>query len=479
MKLFIRPILVALFFVISCGAWGQNSLHSGYFLDGMLNRHELNPAIQNRTGYIGIPVLGNFNVGIHSNMGAADFLYPMANGQLTTFMSSAVSSADFLDNIKRRNTMQADIEIGLLSAGFWSWGGYNTIAITMHSQSGSYVPYEMFDFMKSGMSSPQGSAYNIKNFSFNTNNYVDLALGHSRRINDQWTVGAKLKLIVGAANIDARISNMDATLSGDQWLINMQGEIQGSAPGILFATDDEGQISGAEFRDFDPQGLGWGLGVDLGATYKPIEDLTISLAVTDLGFISWGNTIRGTNPTKEFVFDGFSDIPVGGDQGVPIDEQFEDVKNQFQELMKFYPSGCTAKRTTMLRANVNVGVEYFLVPEKFSFGLLWSTRFDRDFIRTEALLSANYRPAKWFNMALTGGVSNISTSWGWVINFCPRAINFYVGADYMLTKISPQWVPLNNANTVVSFGLNVPIQARRNHNKGANSSQWTDWLCDD
>ena len=38
--------------------------NSGYFTDGYLYRHEINPAFGNQQNYISFPALGNINLGI-------------------------------------------------------------------------------------------------------------------------------------------------------------------------------------------------------------------------------------------------------------------------------------------------------------------------------------------------------------------------------------------------------------------------------
>ena len=43
---------------------------------------------------------------------------------------------------------------------------------------------------------------------------------------------------------------------------------------------------------------------DLGATYKVMDDLTVSAALTDLGFINWKNAQHASS-AGEWEFEGF------------------------------------------------------------------------------------------------------------------------------------------------------------------------------
>lgn len=48
----------------------------------------------------------------------------------------------------------------------------------------------------------------MSNITVSTDNYVELALGHARDINDKLGVGAKVKVLVGAAHAEARIDRL-------------------------------------------------------------------------------------------------------------------------------------------------------------------------------------------------------------------------------------------------------------------------------
>ena len=90
-------------------------------------------------------------------------------------MSSSVSREEFLGNLKTNNQINTNFGLTILSAGFYGCGGFNTIELGVKSNSSVNLPYELFNFMKTGMDQ---EVYHIKNFAANSNNYVELALGH-------------------------------------------------------------------------------------------------------------------------------------------------------------------------------------------------------------------------------------------------------------------------------------------------------------
>jgi hypothetical protein len=441
------------------------TLNSSYFLEGATYRHELNPAFMGERNYISIPMLGNMNIGTNSNVGLTDFIYkfndPAGKYNLTTFMNSSIGRDEFLGNLKTNNQINTNVGLTILSTGFHAWGGFNTIELNVKSSTSFNLPYELFNFMKTGMDQ---DVYHIKNFAANSNNYVELALGHAHKINDRLTVGGKLKLLVGGANVDAKIDQMDIALNGDKWEIMANGTLNTAVGGGYYKTkaSNPGEINGF---DVDKAGVGgYGAGIDLGATYKLMDNLTLSASVLDLGFISWKNNLKGATRNKEpFTFNGFTDIAVDPEAGDPndIDTQFENIKDDLKDMAKFYDEG-KVSRTTMLATTINVGAEYaFPFYDKLSLGVLSTTRVNNPYTWTQAMVAANVRPLRWFDASVNCSYSSFGPNLGWMLNFHPKGITFFVGSDRMITNVTPQYIPTNNANTNICLGFNIAFGRHR------------------
>ncbi len=444
------------------------SLRSSYFMDGMNYRHQLNPAYTPESNYINLPffVLGNFNVGLQGNMGVNDFLYKYnQNGyHLTTFMNASVNSAEFLNRLHTNNHLNVNVSMPVIAFGFKAWGGFNTFDIGVRSHTSINLPYSLFDFMKTGMTDEGGTHYNVKDITARSNNYVELALGHSRNIDEYLSVGAKVKFLVGGANADAHIKNMDIYMSGDKWDIQAEGQLHGSMKGAQFKTKAPNEFGQKELDGFNvknPGVGGFGLAIDLGATYKMdefVEGLTLSAALLDLGFIRWKSSLRASM-AHNYTFEGFEHpIVIDPEEGDPgdINDQLDKIGDELKDFIKFYDDEVTGGRTTSLAATMNIGAEYTLpMYKKLKFGLLSTTHFNKPFTWTEARVSANVAPISWFEASVNYAINNFGSSLGWVLNFHPNGFNFFIGTDHMITKVTPQFVPVGNANANVSVGFNV------------------------
>lgn len=459
----------------SCLTVSAQALHSGYFLEGYSYRHQLNPAFAGERNYISIPALGNINIGTQGNIGVGTFLFPQ-NDQLTTFMHSSISGEEFLSGLKDNNRINANINLTLLSAGFHAWGGFNTVDINLRSNTSMNLPYDLFAFMKMGMTGNE-THYHMKNLGIESNNYVELAFGHSRKINDKLNVGGKLKFLLGGANLSMKMTEMDVTMAQDKWMVRANGEMNASLKGLMMPTKEESgrKLDNPSQRDLidwdnidvDSPGLGgFGMAIDLGATYKIMDDLTLSAALLDFGFISWNNTIKAATSNSAWEFDGFKNIAVdselGDDDPNSLNSQLDAIGKDLEDYASFHRTENGVKRTAMLGATLNIGAEYaFPLYNKLHFGFLSSTRIKGKYSWSEGRISANVAPIKWFDAGVNYAISSFGSSFGWLLNFHPRGFNFFIGMDHLMGKVTPQFIPVKSGNMNVSLGFNVTFGDRK------------------
>lgn len=437
---------------------------SYYFLEGSTYGHQANPAFMPERNYVSIPVLGNINVGVLGNVGLSDFIYdyndPNGKYSRTTFLSPTVDANTFLGNINTNNLLELNLNLTPVSVGFYNWGGYNTIELGIRSNTGLDLPYELFNFIKNGATSYEGTSYSIQNLRVTSNTYANLSLGHSRKITDDITVGAKLKLIAGIANIDANLKQLDIYFSKDKLEVQSDASMVVAMKGANFETEssDKGnRISGLQMGSAGISGFGFG--ADLGITYKLLDDaLELSASALDLGIISWSDALSGQSDGS-FTFEGFEGISLGssdeGSEGSGLSTQIEALTDDITSLASMYEEG-TSSATTTLATTLNVGAKYKMpFYEQLSVGLLGSARLNGVFTYTEARLYANVSPLTWVDLSLNGSYSNYGAGMGWVVNIHPKGFNFFVGSDMMPTKVSPQFLPINQFKGNVFFGMNI------------------------
>ena len=444
-----------------CNMYAQN-LASGYFTDGYLYRHEMNPAFMNSQSYVSFPLIGNVNVGTRGNVALDDFVYVKDN-KTVLFMNPLVPSEEFLGNVNDRNRINAEVKVGLVSLGFKSKNGYNTIDLYLRSNVNAVLPGELFRMAKEGLKNEE---YNLSDVNFHADAFFELALGHSHKISDKLQVGGKLKFLVGGANVDAKFNDAKFEFSNDVWTAYTDAEIQTSIKNMVYKTEEKFRgpannqtrheyVNG---MDVDKFGLnGFGVGVDLGATYKLNDEWSFGMSLLDLGFIKWNNNIlASTGGRKEVCTDDYV-FSLDDDETNSFSNEWDRFTEGVASLYELEDKGNQGGRTKALAATLNVSAEYscpFYRP--LSIGLLNTTKIQGDFSWTEFRLSANVAPLKWFSASANFVEGTFGPAFGMLINLHPKHFNLFVGMDYTFWSLAKQCVPKSSkCNT--SIGINFPL----------------------
>lgn len=488
-KIIIAITLLAAGACIAANA--QEPMKSGYFVENYNYRHQLNPAFASSRSYYALPGIGNLNATTQSNMGISTFLYPY-NGQLTTFMNSSVSSEEFLGKLSSNNKLGVSVSVPLLSVGTWGKkGGFTTFEITTKTNVAMNLPYDLFDFMKN-VGSKQN--YNIGNLGVRSKVYTELAIGHAHKITDRLNVGAKLKILLGLANVDAKIDRMQVSMAEDSWSVDAKGSINASVPMLKVPTKgetgtaaDPSQNNEIDFDaigdsfEFDSvndvfsslsAGLGYGAAIDLGATYEfdsgLLNGLNLSAAIIDLGFISWGNTVNAVTSPDPWYFDGFNDIAFDSESEGTLNDQINALGDDLADMLKFEKVSEGKRKANMLACTVNIGAEYEMpFYRHMSVGFLSSTKIQGPYSHSEGRFSLNIEPVKWFGFSTSYGISTFGSTWGAIVNFSFPGIGLFVGTDTIPTKLTAPikglgiGVPYNNLNLNVNFGLTFNLSKVR------------------
>lgn len=436
---------------VSCGCASAQNTYSGYFIENYPYRFQMNPAFGNDNGFVSMPAIGNLNISMQGNLHVSNVVRPL-DGKTVLFTNPEISS-DILKKFHDRNTIGTHEKIDIMSAGFKAFGGYNAVSLGVRANADASLPKAFFELAKEGI---ENKTYDIKNLSASANVFAQLALNHSRDIKQVpgLRVGGSLKFYIGGGNIDAYFDRAELQLGENSWNAITNANIYASVNGLKYKLDHSDKtgrdyVSGA---DYEFKGLnGFGMGLDLGGQYK-WRDFDFSLSILDLGFISWGKTQwASTNGDREVRTDKY--IFDAKDFG----ETWDQLRDSFEELYQLSDNGEQSSRTRAMAATLNIGVGYELpYYRKLKFGFLSSTVINGRYTWSQARFSANVAPVKWFAATANLEASTFGCGFGWLVNFYTKGINFFVGMDHTMGKLSKQYVPLNS-NASVNLGLNFPF----------------------
>lgn len=433
---------------------------SEYFQPGYAYRHVFNPAFVPQTGYVAIPVLGTLNLTVVSNLGLADFLYPLPSGELGNFLHPDVSAEEFLENIRKDNYLNLSLNASLLSAG-WFWGrSFWTFDIQLKGGFRSGIPYEFFEFAKKEMSE-NPTRYRIEDMRIDLQSYVEMGIGYAREVGPEFTVGGKFKFLVGLAQAELRVNRMDVSLSDEAWNVSSDADFRvfGRLVDVDFV---EGQ-SMPEFGMGQIAPSGYGAAIDLGVEYRPsfLPGLRFSASVLDLGFISYKKEdIEQFTAQGDVMFDGFDNLGMGMDMEVSV----RNLTGELMEMIAFEQTPVQENMCRMVTPTLNFGAEYGIWGNRFSIGLLNTTVFYSSHVESDLSLIGSIHPCRWFSASVAYSFIGGNRGLGWSLNFTPSyGLNLFLASNYTPLSVNTQFIPLKKAHANIQVGLTVPIGNNRRY----------------
>lgn len=451
-------LAAALLLFVSLSGQAQ-FLRTSYFMEGSHYRLQLNPALTPGRGYINIPAIGSLNASVNSSsLGYEDIMDIIENSSSDDYFMSQ----DFINRLDATNNLNVNLNTDIISAGWYKGKNFWSFNIGVRNDISATIPRTVFEFMHEMNSlSADGYANLDKEFGgqqLKINSFAEVGLGFARDINSRLTIGGKVKALLGIGNVSLKVNNITvkSQLTGiNDWGYIDPDQVSGSASIEVDAalesssklleleetTDDNGNryIDDIDFGSFGF--AGYGVGIDLGASYKLLKNLTLSASVLDLGFIKWGkgNTyVANANGYQTYSSDNaleFMDIVTSGE-----------VLN-FDMLELGIDEDAAKSRTSSLTTTVVVGAEYALLNNWLVLGALYTGRFADLKTLNELTFSANIRPKNYFNLAVSYSVLQGSgKTFGAAIKLGP----LFVGTDYM-------FFGKNTKNVNAYLGISIPL----------------------
>ena len=465
MKKYLFILIFALVGSLSLSAQTSQTL---YFMDEIAERNNMNPALTpNCKFYFDFIVLPNFYLNAGTDQFVINDLIFNRGGQTTSFLSSPEETSRFLGKLKPATTLNVNFNINILSFGFrFARHHFLTFDMGVNADVAAYIPRDVFRFALLGTPDPDGiNSFNLNKLGVDASLYSHVAVGYMNKINEHWTFGLKAKYLMGYANVQTDIDAIRLNASRNEWSLTTDGRINASLP-LNYSNDENGYIDPKsielqEIRDIVSltyRPAGHGAALDLGFAYRPIPNLTISAAVTDLGGIYWQQNLVGGAIYGQHTLDGFVDFTPGNEiSGDIIMERLTGLGNDIVGSISTDSVG--NGYLSMLNANFTAGVEYGVLKNRISFGVVNRLRFNHAHVRDEVTLAVNFRPANWFKASLSYSfINGRGANLGVGLNLRMGAVNTYLIMDYVpLSWSNVSGIPTNNNN---GSDMTIPLPNR-------------------
>lgn len=476
MKAMHKTIIVALVALLALNMHAQQ-VTTLYFLENSPMRHTINPAFQPvSNGFINFSPLGWTVLGTGNNsLTISDLFYvdPVTGKTITPLHPNGNKQA-FLNRMQNMTYFNGDMTFSFINMGFRiKENGYLTIGINERIESGVTLPKSIFNFMLGGGMTDLTGGINtigLSGLGMATTAYTEIGAGYSHKLNDQWTIGGKVKLLLGQIYGGMNAKNLNIYANAEQWQIDGNLMLDVAGPVNMAYLDQF--VNGKNAREiydsftgangFQTDSLinmnnwqqflvpsGYGAAIDFGFAWKPIENLQISAALTDLGFIYWNRSNRYTCTvdSSQVKFTGVGEIEYSDpryhvdhdpNKDFSTDSLMSAVGENLKEMLNgVHMSGAGKGFAKMASARLNVGLDANFWDNRVGVGIVSATRLYNARLYEEVTLGLAFRPVNWFNIAASyslmnnGKYSNIGAG----IGFMPYdGINLTLAMDYIPTS---------------------------------------------
>lgn len=431
MKNNILKIAITGFLFISLQTIMAQVVTSIYFMDNLPQSNTLNPAITpNYKFYIGLPIINNTNATFSSDIGLNDVYN---NNQF--FWNSQEAYNDFVNGLEKTSYLSAEFNTDLLNFGFRAGDkGYVHFAINHRMDITMGIPQDFFKLNDLTIN------HDMAGFEMQARWYSEYALGYSRIINDQITVGARLKYIAGVASSSVTFDQFNLDTQYEMWKLQAKGTMNISAP-VDIITDEDGYPTDFE-ETIDTDNVGDlmnfalfnygnpGFGIDLGVEYKLMSNIKLYASLIDLGKINWKTDVTNFSVEGEYAFEGVEDLITTDNDGTVMidDDAFEALEDSIKSVMT--PKETNNSFSNTLSPKLFIGAEYEFT-ETLSAGILYKAHFIREQTRHNIYLNANANLRRFltFGVNYNFGLKGMQDSFGGVIGFNTSPVNLYFAAD--------------------------------------------------
>lgn len=370
-----------------------------YFMN-LPQRSALNPALRQTSRlYIGLPALSGLTVNLDNNfINMSDlFIDGVISDSTVSFLEPGEHLDRLIDGLKDKNSIELQAAVQLFGLGF-SVGKdlWVSLDLTERAEGNFVLPGDLIRLGIRGNEGYTGQTIDLSSLRTDAKYYHEIGVGISKNITDRMRLGVRGKILFGVAA--ATLDNNDLRLRvNEDNTHTLFADMSFSMSGPVYAvmnpdgTLDSVSIDDSRFES-TKQTISLltntgnpGFGLDFGIEYRITDRLSVSGAITDLGFIRW-RTDRTTLFTKtQFEFNGLTMQDVY-DESLDFGELINWTLDSLQNT--FYKKADSNPFVTYLSPGVTAAASYSPV-KAFTFGVLSHTRFIGRQVRESVTLSAN------------------------------------------------------------------------------------------
>ena len=308
-------------------------------------------------GYVGIPAVANINLSVYNTGLIYKNLITLdKNGKPAKFTPDK-----FIKSLPKNNWLNAELNLELLGFGFRIKKFFFSFSYRLRFEAQFGYTKDIFSLLSGNLAKKGNGKYLFTESSPATlslnpgfNVYQEISLGFQGQISDHLYIGARPKVLFGIMNLTTDNLYVKTYTDPEDYTIYSKYDLDMKVASVVpfYKKNDKGEIEFTTANMFNMKNFNFtknlGFAIDLGAVYRINQQLRVSAAVTDLGFIRWkGSPLNLSAKTKQeySVFSGFSETQIRGfiEDGIKLDIDSLVNKNFSLQTTKSYSTMLTSK----------------------------------------------------------------------------------------------------------------------------------------
>jgi len=381
------------------------SIITGYHSSSFILQSSSNASAFPQTKFVfGFPGLSNINISAALPMSLNDVLEKGLDDSLRInipSISSSLTNYNLVSTSFRNQLIHFGLKLGAKKNVFVYVG--DEIVVEGGLQfSDDFIKY--FTIGNANFINQQMS-FNSQKIEFTA--YNSFYVGTSLKLNDDFVVGARIKVLNGISNLHTRKLNFGFYTDSNASAVYATT----ITSDVLIHTSGQGALT--DSIEFDPM-KNLGLALDLGMSYKFSDDLSASFALNDLGSINWhqsNNTSYTSDGELEFELVGLTQSSADPED---LDAQLETILDSLTNFIEIQEASGSYR--TKLNPNLFLGVSYSL-SSSHSFSFLYNRKKYIDKSLKIFSIGYQYKLREKFELLtscqIIDGVSSLASGFVW------------------------------------------------------------------
>lgn len=264
-------------------------------MNHLVNSAKSNPAYQPTNKWtVSLPSIG-FSM-LHTGPSFSDVYKKMGSGKY------AINGTQGLEKFDAKNTISGGFDADLIGVNL-AWDE-NVISFSYGAHVNAAMTYtgDGAKLLLKGNGAYIGQNLSVGP-SLSITAYDKLGFGYARKV-DKWSFGGRVNLLFGRKALMTSSNLVELKTSSDYYALDLKTDYTIHSADFMDIDMNTNEVSFGDmsYRPFGNKGFG--VGLDLGASYQVNYDINVFGSVTNLGAISWKKDVTTYSSNKHLAFDG-------------------------------------------------------------------------------------------------------------------------------------------------------------------------------